>query len=145
MGENIFANIKSEQIVLPLAVLNSYADTFNKTFTDKLVFEIKKKMEDSKDADPWEGMLAMVPKEQEEKDLVTRAYIVAPGLNNYKLLVLKLQYKVSEVYPCHIESMLEDVKFDCNNAEEVQRALDTIFNADTFQRPVKMLLSQLLQ
>ena len=41
--------------------------------------------------------------------------------------------------------MLEDVKFDCNNAEEVQRALDTIFNADTFQRPVKMLLSQLQQ
>lgn len=127
MGENIFSNIKSEEIVLPLSILSSYADAFNKTFTDKLVFELKKKMEDDNANDPWEGLLSIGNKEQEEKILVTRAYIVAPGLNNYRLLILKLKYRVSEVYPCNVESMLEEKKFDCNNSDDVKKSIGSYF------------------
>ena len=144
MGEDIFSNIKPEEIVLPLNILNGYADAFNKTFTDKLVFELKKKMEDDNAPDSWEGLLSTGKKEQEEKTLVIRAFIVAPGLNNYRLLVLKLKYRVSEVYPCDVESMLEEKKFNCDNSDEVKKALEDIFNSDSFQRPVKMLLSQLI-
>lgn len=144
MGEDIFTKITAEEIVLPLNVLKSYADTFNKVFTEKLVFEIKKTMEDNGD-DPWGELISMGKKEQEEQCLVARAFIVAPGLGNYRLLVLKLKYRISEVYPCYIENILEEKKFECKDAEVVKATLDVIFNANAFQRPVKMLLSQLAQ
>lgn len=144
MGENIFSNITTEDIVLPLAVLNGYINTFNKAFAEKLAFEVKKSMEDDVE-DPWGELISMGKKEQEEQSLVTRAFIAAPGLGNYRLLVLKVKYKISQVYPCVIENILEEKKFECKDAEGVKNALETIFSADSFQRPVKMLLSQLAQ
>lgn len=144
MGENIFSNITTEDIVLPLRVLNSYTESFNKAFAEKLVLETKKSMEDDS-VDPWGELISIGKNEQEEQSLVTRAFIVAPGLGNYRLLVLKLKYKISQVYPCVIENILEEKNFNCKDAEEVNKALNTIFSADSFQRPVKMLLSQLMQ
>lgn len=142
MGENIFENIKKEEIVLPLQVLESYASSFNETFKGNLVFETKRKLEDSND--PWSGLgVSLANKEQEEKDMVVRVYIIAPGLNNYRLLVLKLVYKISQVNPCSIENIPENKTTECGDAEGVTKCLNEIFLAQSFQRPVKMLLSQL--
>lgn len=146
MEENIFEQIKSENIILPLTVLNGYANSFNETFKERLVFELKKKMED--ESDPWDGIgLAIQKKDQEEKSYVTRAYVVAPGLGNYRLLVLKLSYKISEVYPCRLENMLEDTGVrnvkECENSIKLNDDLLKLFQSDEFQRPIKMLLSQL--
>lgn len=142
MGEDIFSSITTDDIVLPLNVLKDYADSFNKAFTEKLVLEIKKTMEDDNE-NPWGELISIGKKEQEEQSLVTRVFIVAPGLSNYRLLVLKLKYKISQVYPCVIENLLEEKKFDCKDAESVNKAFETIFSSDSFQRPVKMLLSQI--
>lgn len=142
MGENIFESIKKEEILLPLQILDSYANSFNETFKGNLVFETKRKLEDT--SDPWSGLgVSLANKEQEEKDMVVRAYIIAPGLNNYRLLVMKLVYKVSQVYPCSIENILEDKTAECKDADSVKKCLEEIFKAQSFQRPVKMLLSQL--
>lgn len=145
MGEDIFESIKPEEIELPLTVLNGYAESFNIVFLDKLVFEIKKTMEQDND-DPWGSIvIGGSNKEKEEKNLVTRVFIVAPGLSNYRLFVLKLTYKISLVYPCRIESILDDFKHECKDANELKGVLEQIFKSDSFQRPVKMLLSQLMQ
>lgn len=144
MGEDIFENIKAEDIVLPLTVLYDYANSFNNTFSEKLVFLIEKSMEEDKDDDPWRGIVIGGNKEQDEMKLVTRAYIVAPGLSGYRFYLLKLSYKITIVYPCQIDSIIEDTRYECYDAEQVKEKLEKIFKSDSFQRPVKMLLSQLV-
>lgn len=141
MEENLFENIKKVDILLPLQILEEYANSFNETFKGKLVFEIKHKMEDTHD--PWTGLeVVFSSKEQEEKNMVVRAYIIAPELNNYRLLVLKLVYKISQVYPCNIECILDNQKKDCKDSNQVKSVLKGVFTSQSFQKPVQMLLAQ---
>ena len=139
MEENIFENIKKENIILPLQMLENFTNTFNKTFEGKLVFEVKSAMENNNDL--WAG-IGEALQEKEEKNMVVRANIVAPTLNGYKLLVLKLVYKISQVYPCRIYNILENQSIDCKESGKVQNELKKIFTSESFQKPVRMLLAQ---
>lgn len=143
MEENLFAGIEAEKIQLPLEILNSFADQFNKTFTDRMSFQVSKKLED--EVDDWTKIdIFERSREQSEKRLVARATIVVSGLNDYRLLVLKLSYLRSIVYPCEIVDVLNNKETKtCNTPEEVNDTLATIFKTESFQRPLRMILSQL--
>ena len=144
MEENLFTGIEAEKIKLPLEILDAYADQFNQTFTDRMSFQISKRLED--EVDDWIRMeLVESSKEPAEKRLVARATIVVQGLSNYKLLILKLSYLRSVVYPCEIVDILNKKTIDCNTPEDVDTALATIFRTNSFQRPLRMILSQLEQ
>lgn len=143
MEENLFAGIEAEKIQLPLEILNSFADQFNKTFTDRMSFQVSKKLED--EVDDWTKIdIFERSREQSEKRLVARATIVVSGLNDYRLLVLKLSYLRSIVYPCEIVDVLNNKETKtCNTPEEMNDTLATIFKTESFQRPLRMILSQL--
>ena len=143
MEENLFAGIEAEKIQLPLEILNSFADQFNKTFTDRMSFQVSKKLED--EVDDWTKIdIFERSREQSEKRLVARATIVVSGLNDYRLLVLKLSYLRSIVYPCEIVDVLNNKEAKaCNTPEDVNDTLTTIFKTESFQRPLRMILSQL--
>ena len=142
MEENIFSDIKKADIRLPLDILCSYVDQFNSTFGKALVFETKgsfeKEMENWAKVDLFEEI-----KEPAEPKSVTRAFVVAPSLNSYRMLVLKVSYLRSKVYPCEIYNALVDKKDICNTADELEGVMTRLFKSEDFKKPIRILLSQI--
>lgn len=143
MGNNIFLDIKKAEIRLPLDILGGYMSQFNKAFDKNLIFETKGTFE--KEEDSWAKIdLFEQTKETEEPKSVTRAYVVAPNLNNYRMLVLKISYLRSKVYPCELYNALIDKKFTCETSEKLDEVMVELFKSPEFKNPISILLSQIL-
>lgn len=142
MDENIFAGIKKEIIKLPLDILGEYAEQFNKAFEQSLVFETKQRLEDDMEAWTLADPLDNIGKVR-EKQVVTRAYVVAPELNGYRLLVLKISYYRSTLYPCKLYNSLKETNIDCGSPEQLDKSLKDIFTSEEFVKPIRILLSQI--
>lgn len=142
MEENIFAGIGKEAIRLPLDVLEGYANQFNSAFGKSLVFETLNVFENQEE--DWAKIdLFEEIKEPAERKFVTRAYVLAPNLEMYKMLVLKLSYLRSKVYPCELYNALTDKKTECKTAEELDTEMKKIFVSEDFKKPIRILLSQI--
>ena len=142
MEENIFAGISKEEIRLPLDILGGYANQFNTAFGKSLVFEVSKTLESSEDI--WTKVeLFEEIKEPAEKKFVVRAYVMVPNLGNYKMLVLKLSYLRSRVYPCELYNALTDKKLECKTPDALDTELKKIFVSEEFKKPIRILLSQI--
>lgn len=142
MEENIFAGIGKAEIRLPLDILGGYANQFNSVFGKSLVFETVNVLENQEE--DWAKIdLFEEIKEPAERKFVTRAYVLAPNLGRYKMLVLKLSYLRSKVYPCELYNALADKKQDCSTAEELEVEMKKIFVSDDFKKPIRVLLSQI--
>lgn len=142
MEENIFAGIGKEEMRLPLDILGDYANQFNNAFGKSLVFETLDTLENQEE--DWAKIdLFEEIKEPAERKFVTRAYVLAPNLGKYKMLVLKLSYLRSKVYPCELYNALTDKKQDCKTAEELNTELRKLFVSEDFKKPIRVLLSQI--
>lgn len=142
MEENIFSGIKKEEIRLPLDILGEYKESFNQAFHNKLMFETNDTLESGQSEWAKLDMFNEV-KEPEEKKFVTRVSIFAPELNNYRMLLLKVSYKRSKVYPCELYNALTDKSENCNDDTKFDESLKKIFLSEEFKKPVRMLLSQI--
>lgn len=142
MEENVFFGIEKAEIKLPLDILREYEKQFNEAFGSSLVFQIASKLEDDNEdwakLDPFNGI-----REPSEQKYVTRAFIVAPSLKNYRMLVMKVSYLRSKVYPCELFNALSDKTEDYETPETLDKAMREIFLSEDFKKPVRMLLSQI--
>lgn len=142
MEDNIFKGIKKEMIKLPLDIIKDYADQFNTTFNESLIFEIKEKLED--DTDDWfKGDVFGQKADIGEKKMVIRAYIVAPELESYRLLIMKISYYRSTVYPCELFNSITYTSESCDTSEELNARMKDIFVSEEFKKPIRILLSQI--
>ena len=147
MEEKLFETIKLEgDIIVPLNILNDYVNQFNDAFKSKIYIEVKNNWEDPISSFPELIFSESDTRESQEKTFVIRGYIVVPGLSNYRLLFIKLSYKVSKLYPCKIFKVLSDdpnLAYECQSAEEVKTVLRLYFSSSDFLNPIKNILSQL--
>lgn len=142
MEENVFSGIDKAQIKLPLEILEDYKQQFTEAFGQTLVFQVLSKLEDQEDEwaklDPFKEL-----REPAEQKYVSRVYIVAPALKNYRMLVMKVSYLRSTVYPCELYNAFTEKSDNFENPEALKEAMAKLFLSDEFKNPIKMLLTQL--
>lgn len=142
MEENVFSGIDKAQIKLPLEILEDYKQQFTEAFGQTLVFQVLSKLEDQEDEwaklDPFKEL-----REPAEQKYVSRVYIVAPALKNYRMLVMKVSYLRSTVYPCELYNAFTEKSDNFENPEVLKEAMAKLFLSDEFKNPIKMLLTQL--
>ena len=142
MEDNVFSGINKAQIKLPLEILEEYKLQFTEAFGQSLLFQIANKLEDQEDQwaklDPSKEM-----REPAEQKFVSRVYIVAPALKDYRMLVMKLSYLRSKVYPCELYNAFTEKAEEYDKPESLKNAMARLFLSDEFKNPITMLLSQL--
>ena len=142
MEENVFTGIDKAQIKLPLDILEEYKQQFTDAFGQSLVFQISSKLEDQEDEwaklDPFKEM-----REPAEQKFVSRVYIVAPALKNYRMLIMKVSYLRSKVYPCELYNAFTEKAEEYDTPDTLKEAMAKLFLSEEFKNPIKMLLSQL--
>lgn len=142
MEDNVFKGIEKEEIKLPLDILGEYEQQFTQAFGQKLNFQIINREEDEKDK--WSKLEPFVViQEPSEQKFVSRVYIVAPSLNNYRMLILKISYLRSKVYPCVFYDAFEEKSITCNKPDDLDIELKKLFLSEKFKKPIRMLLTQI--
>lgn len=142
MGDNVFEGIQKASIKLPLEILKEYETQFEETFGQKLVFQIASKLEDDNEdwlkLDPFKSV-----REPAEQKHVSRVYIVAPSLKNYRMLIMKISYLRSKVYPCEMYNALTETNASYESSDTLDVAIKQLFLSEEFKKPMGVLLSQI--
>lgn len=142
MADKNVWNIEPTKEKMPIEVLKEYATSFNETFNNKLIAEIKEKFVDEQ-PDPWAGLEFTQKKEQQEKIRELRFDIVVPSLGKYRLGLIKLSYRISQGYPCTVENLLMDVAGkECSSSGELDKSIEDMIKSNEVKKSISVLLSQ---
>ena len=142
MADKNVWNIEPANEKMPIELLNEYAASFNETFKNKLIAEIKEKFVDEQ-PDPWAGLEFIQKKEQQEKIRELRFDIVVPSLGKYRLGLIKLSYRLSQGYPCTAENLVTDAAGkECSSSAELDESIEKIVKSDEVKKSISVLLSQ---
>lgn len=142
MSDKNVWNIEPANEKMPIELLNEYVASFNETFSNKLIAEIKEKFVDEQ-PDPWAGLELTQKKEQQEKIRELRFDIVVPSLGRYRLGLIKLSYRISQGYPCTAENLITDVAGkECSSSGELDKCIEDMIKSDEVKKSISVLLSQ---
>lgn len=142
--DNFWNGFKKAEIELPKTILEAQRNNFNENIpTDTLVCDIKESQEDI--SNPWDdfGILNEGQNQNKPKSLVCSMYILAPSLKNYRVLLFKVAYDISKVYPCTISSIYTgDSEIICENSEDFKAKLKNILQSPSISELIGVLLAQ---
>lgn len=138
--QDLWGEITLKKIETPKDILIEQANAFNNKFEGKLMCELK---EGYQELDPWDSLVTS-PTEKEQKFLL-KFYLSAPSLNKYKLLMLKVSYFATKIYPCELENNMAEVSTldKCKNSDEFKENLKKILNSENVTDAISNLYVQL--
>lgn len=143
--DNFWNEFKKAEIELPKTILEVQCKNFNDNIPpNTLVCEIKETQEDV--TNPWEDSIGFLIDGQNQnkcKSVVHSMYILAPSLNNYRVLLFKIAYDISKVYPCTISNIYTgEPEIKCDNNEILKAKLKNILQSPSISDLVGVLLAQ---
>lgn len=143
--DNFWNEFKKAEIELPKTILEAQRNNFNENIPpNTLVCEIKETQEDV--TNPWEdtiGFLIDGPNQIKRKSVVYSMYILAPSLNNYRVLLFKVAYDISKVYPCTISNIYTgEPEIKCEDNGILKEKLKNILQSPSISDLVGVLLAQ---
>lgn len=143
--ENFWKIFKKAEIELPKTILEAQRNIFNENIPpNTLICEIKETQEDV--TNPWENSIGFLLEGQNQNkriSFVYSMYILAPSLKNYRVLLFKVSYDISKVYPCTISNIYTgEPEIKCEDIEEFKANLKTILQSQPISELIGVLLAQ---
>ena len=138
--QDLWGEIPVKKIETPKDVLIEQANIFNKKFEGKLACEVREGYEDP---DPWDSIVSTA--KEKEKRIVLKFYLSAPSLNKYKLLMLKVSYFATKIYPCDLENNMSELPKTekCNTVDEFKQKLKGVLGSNDVTEAISNLFSQI--
>lgn len=143
--ENFWKTFKKAEIELPKTILEAQRNIFNEIIPpNTLVCEIKETQEDI--TNPWDNGIGLLIEGQNQNKRISfiySMYILAPSLKNYRVLLFKVTYDISKVYPCTISNIYSgESEIKCENNEEFKKHLKDILQSPSISELIDVLLAQ---
>ena len=135
--DEIWENIKSVEVTLPLDVVKEFSDSFNKTFEGKCEMQLIKQNQNVISA--YVGQ-PTGPRQNVKTEIFLK--IVAPMLNGYTLSILSVVYDMSTVYPCRLTDDLNSKLYVCGSSQELHDRIVEIIKSEKFVKSASMILTQ---
>ena len=143
--DNFWNEFKKAEIELPKTILEVQRNNFNdKIPPNTLVCEIKETQEDI--TNPWDNGIGLLIEGQNQNkriSFVYSMYILAPSLNNYRVLLFKIAYDISKVYPCTISNIYTgELEIKCEDNVILKAKLKNILQSPSISDLIGVLLAQ---
>lgn len=127
----------------PLRLLEEQATYFNNRFPKgELICTAK---EDAREIfnpfDPSSLSGSTAEEALSSPNVTVRMYIEVPSLN-YKLQLLKVTYKVYELYPCALTNLLEGPAEECADINQFRETLSNVLKNAKVLKTISTLFSQ---
>ena len=127
----------------PLHLLEEQASYFNERFPKReLICSAK---EDAREVfnpfDPSSLSGSTAEDAQSSPNVTVRMYIEVPSLN-YKLQLLKVTYKVYELYPCTLINLIDGLSEECADIEQFKNTLSNALKNTKVLKTISTLYSQ---
>ena len=127
LGENLWPDLpKALSIRPPAFILKEQAKFLGERTKNILVGEVRS-----------------VPATSSDNDLGFAFYIVAPALNNYRLMLFQIEYKMSEMYPLLVMPFFNNLPiYEIENEFAFRKLLAGIFRNEKTVKAIQSLLAQ---
>lgn len=141
--ESYWNEFKKADIELPKTILEYQRNLFNENIpADTLVCELKEAQEETP-ANPWDDLGFAIEGRDSAKYNICSFYLLAPSLKNYRVLLFKVSYDISQVYPCNISSIYSgDADTKCNTNEIFKENIKKILQSEAVNQLIGVLLAQ---
>ena len=138
-----WGKVEKLDIVPPITLIEEKAKIFNDNFPKgEMRCVVKKEMKTS-EFDPFDVFTANLDVQESERDTVVRMYIEVPLLNNYRIQLLKVTYRTSELYPCGLENSIEPKTYPCDTMENFKSALNSVLVSESISKTLSILRTQI--
>lgn len=135
---DIWNDIKTVKMEMPIDIIKDYADSFNEKFVGRceMTFYQRNKtlLESFSSSTPLDNI----------NDIQSEIYLKleAKALNNYQLSLLTVIYDISVVYPCSLNDNLSLKVIRCNDSADFRNNLVGFFKSEKFLNSASMILTQ---
>lgn len=149
MEDSMWGAIGASSIETPNAILQHQADIFNSNMEHlglMCYLNISTNVNQSTEM-PWSAHDAIDdPSDDDSKNKTTiKMLINARDLNNYTIAVARVDYLMTGIYPCKLESLLTDVSTECQDSKSFMEALRKILSSKQVSDVISALLTQVLE
>lgn len=138
-----WGKVEKLDIIPPVTLIEEKAQIFNNNFPKGEMRCLVKKEMKTPEADPFDVFSTNKEAQQQEKDTIVRMYIEVPYLNNYRIQLLKVTYRVSELYPCTLENTIEPKMYPCDTMVNFKSALNAVLVSESISRTLSILRTQI--
>lgn len=138
-----WGQIKKIQIKNPYTLVREKADVFNNNNpTGEIRCLVTREMK-TPVSDPFDLFVANKEEQVDEDNTIIKLYVEVPSLNNYKIQILKVTYKISQLYPCELYNSIAGKVYNCESQEKFESSLNEVLTEDSVSRTLSILFSQI--
>lgn len=139
-----WGKVEKLDIIPPYTLVEEKAKVFNENFPKGQMRCTIKKDLNIVESDPFDVFVTSEEPQIVGKDTTIRLFIEVPSLNNYKIQILKVVCKISELYPCVIENTVSNNTYKCDTMDDFKAKLDEILVSPSISRTLSILRTQVL-
>lgn len=141
-----WADVEPLNIKTPQILLEEQARIFNERFPDgRMRCLIEKAFRESGmnpfDREDWFNSEKEAFKA--EKNLVVKMLISVPLLDSYTVQLLKVSYKISQLYPCELINSIKGTTENCQSEEAFVASLELLLRDESVSKVIATLLAQI--
>lgn len=140
-----WGQIKKIQITPPYNLVSDKADIFNLNFPQGEIRCLVTREMKTPTADPFDLFVADKDAQVDEKNTIVKLYAEVPSLNNYRIQILKVTYKISQLYPCELYNSIAGKVYNCDSMEKFKSSLEDVLTDESVSRTLSILFSQITE
>lgn len=138
-----WGKVEKMEIVPPVQFVKNKADIFNGHFPQGQMRCIVKEDVNTSESDPFDLFTENNEVYVQGYDRVVHLILEVPVLNNYRIHLIKVSYKLSELYPCKLDNCVANEERRCETMEKFESTLNAMLVSESISRTLSILRAQI--
>lgn len=140
-----WGKIEKIQIATPYDLVSEKANVFNENYPQGEIRCLVTRELKTPVADPFDLFVANKDEQVDEENTIVKLNVEVPSLNNYRIQILKVTYKISQLYPCKLYNSIAGKVYDCESQEKFETSLNEVLTENSVSRTLSILFSQIAE
>lgn len=138
-----WGKVEKMDIIPPVQFVKNKADIFNRNFQQGQMRCIIKEDVSTSESDPYDLFTENNEIYVQGYDRVVYLILEVPILNNYRIHLIKVSYKLSELYPCKLVNCVANEERRCETMKMFESTLNAMLVSESISKTLSILRAQI--